>query len=238
MATLTDFHSHILPNIDDGSSSVEESVAMLRLMAEQGIKRVVATPHFMPNLDTPESFIEKRNESERLLRSAMEGIDGLPELEMGAEVYFFRGMSESETLPMLSIGNTGAILIEMPPAPWSETIFRELDSIWTTRRLLPIIAHVERYITPFTAKKVLRRLAGMHVLVQSNASFFTDKRSSSLALRLLKKRMIHLIGSDCHGIESRVPNMQGAISVIEGRLGIEAIERIAFYEDSVLGAKL
>ena len=60
MSQVIDFHSHILPGIDDGSKNVEESLQMLRMMAKQGITHVVATPHFYPQHDTPESFLKRR----------------------------------------------------------------------------------------------------------------------------------------------------------------------------------
>ena len=69
---VTDFHSHILPGVDDGSSSLEQSLQMLRMEAEQGIRHVVATPHFYARYDAPETFLEKRSRAEALLREAME----------------------------------------------------------------------------------------------------------------------------------------------------------------------
>ena len=72
MNMLSDFHSHILPGIDDGSKTVEESIALLRAEAEQGVKRVVATPHFYSNRDTMEGFLERRHAAVEALRQAME----------------------------------------------------------------------------------------------------------------------------------------------------------------------
>ena len=60
MRYFTDFHSHILPEIDDGSSSVEESLAMLQAERDQGIQSVVATPHFYAHHDSPERFLKRR----------------------------------------------------------------------------------------------------------------------------------------------------------------------------------
>ena len=68
MREIIDFHSHILPGIDDGSRNVEESIALLRKEAEQGITHVIATPHFYPQHDTPERFLKRRNEAETVLR--------------------------------------------------------------------------------------------------------------------------------------------------------------------------
>ena len=222
---LTDFHSHILPGIDDGSSSVEESIALLRAEAEQGIKRVVATPHFFASRQTPLTFIERRDEAEAQLKAAISDMEGFPSLEVGAEVHFFRGMSESELLPMLTIRGTNAILIEMPPAPWTETMFSELEEIWHKRRLIPILAHIERYISPLKARAIFRRLTEMPLLIQSNADFFVERSTSGLAIKLLKEDKIHLLGSDCHSTRSRRPNMGSAITIIENKLGKEAFIR-------------
>ena len=57
---MVDFHTHILPKMDDGSRSSEESVAMLRMLAEQGIKRVVLTPHYYPEAESPEDCLRRR----------------------------------------------------------------------------------------------------------------------------------------------------------------------------------
>ena len=98
MSNIVDFHSHILPGIDDGSQSVEESLALLRMEAEQGIRRVVATPHFYPRHDTPDRFLRRRARAEEILRDEMAKEPGLPELCIGAEVYFFSGISESDAI--------------------------------------------------------------------------------------------------------------------------------------------
>ena len=86
MTGIVDFHSHILPGIDDGSESLQESIAMLRTEAAQGIGHVVATPHFYPRYETPEDFLHKRDQAEAVLLSAMKREKGLPQLSVGAEV--------------------------------------------------------------------------------------------------------------------------------------------------------
>jgi protein-tyrosine phosphatase len=93
MMRPADFHSHILPGGDDGSRSVNESLKMLSLDADQGIRRVIATPHFYANHDTPERFLKRREAAWSHLREAVEGFSGLPEIVLGAEVYYFPGMS-------------------------------------------------------------------------------------------------------------------------------------------------
>lgn len=230
---LTDFHSHILPGIDDGSASVEESLAMLRLEQEQGIRHVVATPHFYPNYDNPAHFLEKRERAEALLRRVLEEHSDLPEVTVGAEAYYFRGMCESDLLPQLTIRGKRCILIEMPNGHWTDEMYRELADIWEKRKILPIIAHIDRYITPLRAKKV-QRLAELPVYVQANAEFFLDRATSAFALRLLKADRIQLLGSDCHNLDSRSPNLGEAAQLIARKLGQETLERIRGYERSVM----
>lgn len=226
----TDFHSHILPGVDDGSASVEESLQMLRLEAEQGVKRVIATPHFYPRYDTPEQFLSRRERAMAELREAMAKEADLPEITLGAEVYFFRGMSQSDALSQLTIGGGSHILIEMPFGPWTPEMYRELSDIRTRRGIVPIVAHLDRYIRPFHTHGILQRLDELPVLVQANTEFFLNGRTSSLALRMLKGDRIHLLGTDCHNLTSRKPNMDLALQKIQKKLGQPVMDRLEKYE--------
>ena len=232
---VRDFHSHILPGMDDGSADVAESLAMLRMEAEQGISHVVATPHFYARYDNPDHFLEKRDRAEQLLREAMATESGLPEITVGAEVYFFRGMSESDFLPRLTIGSESCILIEMPHGHWTEEMYRELAAVWEKRRILPIIAHIDRYIRPFHARKVLQKLEQLPVYVQANADFFLERSTTGLAMRMLKEDRIQLLGSDCHNMDSRKPNLGSALERIEKKIGSEVLDAVRKYEHEVLG---
>ncbi len=231
----TDFHSHILPGVDDGSLDVEMSLAMLRMEAAQGISCVIATPHFYPQYDSPDRFLERRDRALARLLEAMEPEPGLPELLLGAEVYFFRGMSQSDQLRRLTIAGKNCILIEMPPPPWTAEMYRELSDIWTQRGILPIVAHIDRYISPLRTHGIPESLARMPVLVQANASFFLDKRTGWMARQLLKAGWIHLLGSDCHNITTRKPNLGDALQCIRRRLGEAALEQLEYHQGNALG---
>lgn len=207
---------------------------MLRLEVEQGIHHVVATPHFYARYDSPESFLKKRDAAEELLRKEMKKHSGLPELSVGAEVYFFRGMSESEFLSQLTIRGKSCILIETPHAPWSEESFRELEAIWEKRRIIPIIAHIDRYIAPFRTHRIPEKLARMPVYVQANAEFFLERSTAAMAMRMLKADRIQLLGSDCHNMDSRKPDLAEAVERIQRKLGNDAIEMIRAYESKIM----
>lgn len=223
---IFDFHSHVLPGVDDGSASVEESIAMLQCEAEQGIRHVIATPHFYAQYDSPQRFLERRLQAEERLRDAMSGVAGLPQLTMGAEVRLFPGISECDSLSQLTIGKNGYILIEMPQAPWSPRDWKELAEIPDKQGLTPIIAHVDRYIRPMRTYGIPQRLEELPVLVQANASFFSNGMTARMAMGMLKKQQIHLLGSDCHNMTSRKPNLGEAVQKIHARLGEEPLQRI------------
>lgn len=229
-----DFHSHILPGIDDGSSSLKESIGMLRMEADQGIRHVIATPHFYAKHDSPERFLSRRKASEERLREVLEEHPELPRITVGAEVYYFPGISDSEALLGLTIDKTGCILLEMPYPPWTPRMYQEMENIRVKQGLTPIIAHVDRYIRPFKTYGIPEQLSQMPVLVQANASFFFRRSTAPMAMRLLKQERIHLLGSDCHNLTDRLPNLGAAYAQIQRRLGDEAIDRIEFYEQEIV----
>lgn len=227
-----DFHTHILPEIDDGSVSVQESLEMLGILSRQGVRCVALTPHFYANHDTPARFAEKRQGAYEKLTAALG--ESAMELRLGAEVHYFEGISDCDALEELAISGTGCILVEMPSPPWSERMLHELLGIYQKRGLTPIIAHIDRYIEPLRTHGIPERLAKLPVLVQANASFFIRRGTRSQALRLLRSGRIHLLGTDCHHADARRPNMDEALRIIEKKLGPDAIAQISAAEHRVL----
>ena len=221
---IVDFHTHILPGVDDGSSSIECSRQMLFMLKRQGITHIVATPHFYASYDDPVHFLKRRQTAYERLCAAM--IPDPPELLLGAEVRFFEGISDCDDLKQLAIGNTGHILIEMPPAPWSDRMLWELTELKYKYGLTPILAHLDRYISPWRNGGLPQKLRELPVLVQVNTSAFLRVSTRRMALRLLRDGTMHLLGSDCHNITSRRPDMAKAFEVISRGLGQEALDRI------------
>ena len=223
---MIDFHSHILPGIDDGSPSVEVSISMLRAAAQQGVTHVVATPHFYARHDNLQRFLDRRSRAEAALREEMSRHQGLPQVLVGAEVAFFRGISDSLSLPELTIRGKRCILIEMPQSPWREEYYQELEAIWRKRSVIPMIAHIDRYIAPLRTYGIPQRLEQLPVYVQANGSFFLGGARARLAMRMLKAGQIHLLGSDCHNLSDRKPNLGPAMEKIRRHLGEDALARI------------
>ena len=233
---IVDFHSHILPGIDDGSDSLEMSLAMLIRSRKQGIKQMVATPHFYAWNDTPGQFLARRAEAEARLREAMAEETGMPQLTMAAEVAFYPGMSGSDALQSLCIGQSKYILVELPVTPWYDSVYQELQGIWDCQGIVPVIAHIDRCLEPFRTERLMRRLEELPVLIQANAEFFLQKSTARTAMRLLRKGRIHLLGSDCHNLSSRAPNLGRAVEEIQRKLGSDALAWIADHQQDILSS--
>lgn len=207
---------------------------MLELEAKHGVSHVVATPHFYARHDSPEHFFKRRMDSELRLREIIGEREDLPQITVGAEVYYYSGISESDILQKLTIGNTKYIMIEMPFPPWTDAMYEELRRIQMRQGLTPIVAHVDRYIGPFRTYQIPERLQELPVLVQANASFFLRRGTQHMALRMLKEDKIHLLGSDCHNMKERPPNLRPAAKKIHEKLGRDTLRRIYSYEKDIL----
>ena len=231
MSSVIDFHTHILPAVDDGSDSLESSLRMLEMESEQGIERVVLTPHFYANHDSPERFLKRRSKAFAQLSESLEKIDKSPSLYLGAEVYYFEGISDCEFLQEMAIdlayNGKRLVMIEMPMRKWSERMLLEIDGIWHKQRLVPVIAHIDRYIDAMGMKNIPERLFELPVLIQANSGFFIKRSSRKLALNMLQQGKIQLLGSDCHDIDDRKPNLSEAIQIIKRQIGEAELERIA-----------
>lgn len=205
---MIDFHSHILPGVDDGPQTMEESLGMLRSSFLQGVDAIVSTSHFYANEEYPEDFLKRRNAAAQQLEDAMLlSVDIYPQVILGAEVLYFPGISEAEEIELLRIGDSRNILIEPPMAPWSEDMLDEIRQLGQNFDLIPIIAHVDRYMTMLQDPSLLDRVRKRDLVVQVNGSYFLNFQTRETAVRNLKAGKVQLIGSDCHNLDSRPPNL-------------------------------
>lgn len=225
---MIDWHSHILPGMDDGSKNAEETKALLQMQREQGIKTVVATPHFYANDESVESFLKRREESFNKIKA-----EELPEILLGAEVSYYQGISRLTDLKRLCLQNSKILLLEMPVGRWTETVIRELTEMSGNGSVKIILAHIERYIG-FQKKETLQKLLENGILFQANADFFISLSTRRKALTLLKEGKIHFIGSDCHNVRSRPPKIGRAFETIRRKLGETFVSQMNEYGFSIL----
>ena len=228
---MIDFHSHILPGIDDGSKDVEESLKLLEMLQQQGIDTVVATPHFDPDKESVKDFLVRRQISFENLKPQLPV--QTPVILLGAEVAYYEGISHLDELSKLCIGNSGILLLEMPMAKWSQFVWNELKALSTVKGYTIIIAHIERYMNAQTSE-MWKRLRELGILIQVNAGFFNRFGSRRKALKMLLNGQINVIGSDCHNIDSRPPCMEQAFGIIRSKAGDEFFTEFTEYHRELI----
>ena len=216
---MIDMHCHILPGIDDGAKTVEDSMVLLKEEKNQGIKKIVFTPHFNPERQNLEHFLAARDDSFKRLSSA-EGFGELGiETKLGCEIYFSMRIIEME-LSKLAFENTNYLLIEFPTNNRPYGVTRTMQSI-LERGYTPILAHVERY-EYFTDDPIkLYDLVSMGCIAQVNASAVTGNVSIKgvSPLQYINWELAHIISSDAHSIQKRPPDTMDAYKLVEKKLG-------------------
>lgn len=228
---MIDFHSHILPGVDDGSANVEESIALLNLLADQGVECVVATPHFYANHESVEEFLSRRQAAYNTLKSNLPECS--PQIVLGAEVRYYEGISRMSNLRSLCMEGSKLLLLEMPMGSWTEYTIRELIDISCSTGVKLVLAHVERYWTS-QKRSVWDRLLDNDILMQVNAGFFNRFGTRLKAINLLATHTVHLIGSDCHNLTDRQPKIRQAFDRIEKKLGAGFVSRMNEFSSSLL----
>ena len=216
---MLDIHSHILPKFDAGSKSTATSLEMLRRSKQQGVSTIVSTSHFYADNESPGSFRSRRAHARHKIEAALTGSE--PDILYGAEVFYYPGISHSDEVAGLAIKGTSLIMIELPFIPWQDNIFEELMSFQYNNKPHIVLAHVERYMD-IQKKNVFRALFDRPFYFQCNAEAFTLRRSRKLALELLDADLLHFLGTDCHNITDRPPNMEEAQKVIEKKFSPRA----------------
>ena len=229
---MIDFHSHILPEMDDGSESVDLTRKMLRASAQDGVTEIVATPHFYADQENPSDFLKRREEARQKVLPLYGSFDGLPAMRMGAEVRYFDGMSIASGMERLCIQGTSLMLVEMPFRSWTESMLRELSGL-QERGIMPILAHVDRY-NAFRDDALLRRLRAEEIYLQLNADALLRGLRSWRAIRRVGKLEVDILGSDCHSMGQRSPNLQKAQEIIVRRCGDHVMERLTRNAEKLL----
>lgn len=211
---MIDIHAHILPGVDDGSSSLEESLTMLKIAAEDGIKAIVVTPHIYQVGKYIEFEENQRKEYQLKFNELKENAahhDIEIEILPGAEVFFVTDLREKleNQRGLLTINNSDYFLLEFPPDmifPGSEEYIFDL----VTDGFIPIICHPERNQVFQQNLRLLYQLLQAGALAQIDAGSIRGDFGStaySTCIHLLKHNLVHVIASDCHDSRTRVPGL-------------------------------
>lgn len=229
MDKMIDFHSHILPKIDDGSKSSDESIEMLLAERQQGVSDIIATPHFYAHDVSISHFLERRKASyDRLFEKiALKGVQAdVPKIHVGAEAYYFPGMGRAEELSKLCVNEGDLLLLEMPFAQWTKDVLKDVEQILHEQKLRVMLAHVERFYGYQKKKDIWDEVLSLPIIFQINAGGLEDRKERKVALKLLKEELPIVMGSDCHGIKRRPPNLASGRNIVEKKMGTACLEQI------------
>ena len=223
---LIDIHCHILPKVDDGPDSVEESMKILKDMRRQGIKHVIVTPHYRPEMFEPS--MKRVIYSYRHLRDiAYEmGVS----MSLGCEYYRNEQIIDHmDNRKRPSMAGSRYVLIEFSMNDLFPTVRNYVYEL-VTHGYQPIVAHVERYFCCQKMEKI-QELKDMGALIQVNAGSVLGEEGWKLkkfCLELMKKDLIDFIASDTHNTSDRKLNLKKCASYVTKKMGKQYAERIFF----------
>lgn len=230
---MIDFHTHILPEVDDGSTSLEMSVALLKELKNQGVKKVLLTPHFYAYASSAVVFAQRREKSKHELLMELKKNPVDIELYLGCEVLYFEELWRIEELREFCIKGTDYILVEMPFAPWTENMLRGVEKV-IGKGLTPIIAHFERYVKYRGNREKLYQLAEMGSLLQMNCKYINDFKTRRKAIKFIKSGAVFAMGTDCHNLSDRAPNYSRAVNILKKKLSDSELKKLLSRPNSIL----
>ena len=209
---MIDIHTHITPNVDDGSSSIEMSLEMLRSEAAQGGSKVFLTPHsFAFETKRPESVFAKMKKVQESAAS-----EGIPlQIYQGCEIYTYRDkmgriLQDLQNGRIPSMNGTRYVMAEFDVYEVDIDDARYCLNSYLEKGWIPIIAHAERYCWTFASVENIRILKDMGCLVQVNYYDLIEEPNHDIrtcAQELLKAELVDMMGSDAHRTNHRPPKL-------------------------------
>ena len=224
---MIDFHTHILPNIDDGSRSIDETFNLIKEAKEVGFDGIILTSHYIENFyetDVPERDIWVKAISENL---GAKGID--TDLYLANEIYISENMMGLlEQRKASTINNSCYVLFELP---LNEEPLNLYDVIYSLQenKLIPILAHPERYSFVQKEPELIYDLIEKGCLMQANYGSIIGQygvKAEYIVKKFLENNMIHFLGSDVHRQNSIYPKIPFALEKIKEIVGEEKLEEL------------
>ncbi len=210
-----DIHTHILPGVDDGSKNMDETVQMLSAALKQGIKTIIATPHFAVGREnTP---VDQLNSIRDMVQAEAKKLDKDLKIEIGNELYYSKSIIDAlKSKEALTLAGGRYVLVEFSVNEKYREIYRGLNDL-VRAGYAPVLAHMERYFCLNKREDLVSELIEMGVYIQMNSSSLIGgifNSEAALNRKLVKQGFVHFIGSDCHDQKYRVPSMQSAVDAL------------------------
>lgn len=226
-----DIHSHILPGIDDGSVSMEETYRILQLAYAEGIRVIIATPHFIAGTDNADTQ-RLKEVYDQVVRVAAEVSEELCIL-LGNELYYNIGLIEAlKQEAALTIDGTRYILVEFAPIIPFRKLWEGLNHC-IFAGYIPILAHAERYKCLVKDPASVKDLINLGAYIQLNFSCLTGRWFDSeyyYGRKLLQKGWVHFLGTDTHGTYQKTLYAKRAVTYLRRKYG-EAMVRQLLWDN-------
>ena len=196
---MIDIHSHIIPNVDDGARSVEETFNILKEAQEAGFTDVILTSHFLLNYyeTNAQELIFWKEKLQEVLKKQGTKIN----LHSGMEIYITNQMEELlENKKILTLANSRYMLIELPLAT-NVKYFDYVVYYLEAKGIKPIIAHPERYKCVQKDPDIVEEYIEKGCLIQCNYGSIVNlygREAEKTIKTILKKNQVHFLGSDVH----------------------------------------
>lgn len=233
---MLDFHTHILPQMDDGSKSVLESEEMINVLINDGVKYICLTPHFYSQNESAEKFLKRRENcyKELLKHNSFPDTNFL----LGAEVYFKDSIFSVKDIKPLCINNTKFILTEFPYDEYiTNKTLKRMEKFISKYNITPVLAHIERYPEVFNDKKLLDTFIELGCKNQMNLYSFDSDFLTKKLLRYLDEGYISFWGTDSHNMKRRSPIYKRHIELIKNELGDEFLINLTNTQIKLLTGK-
>ena len=203
---MIDIHCHILPEVDDGSRSLNESIEMAMIAKEQGITKIVNTSHYHPDFryKNGEELLKELEDFNNVLKENMIDI----EVVIGNEIYYTKDLiKEIDELDFYTLNNSRYILIELPPTNFPKDLCNIVYEL-KEKNYIPVFAHVERYREVQENPELIYEVINAGAIIQVNSHSILGKSGKELQKvcnTLLNRNMIHVVGTDAHSSKRRTP---------------------------------
>ena len=224
---MIDIHCHILPNVDDGSESLEESIAMAKIAESEGITKIVNTSHCHFDFKYKKGN-ELKLELEKFNQALKEENINI-EVLLGNELYYTSDLIERfNELDFFSMNNSKYILMEFSPINFPKNIEDVIYEI-KIRGYIPIIAHAERYKQVQEDVNIVLDCIKECALIQVNASSILGKngeKAEDTSKKLLDNNMVHFVATDAHSSNRRRPLIKDSYNYILKNYGKEVSEKL------------
>lgn len=213
---MIDLHTHIVFDVDDGSKSIQDSLEILKIAHERGIKAMFATPHFIEGYVMPDALLVKERVLELSRHMKTSGLD-MP-IYSGHEIMLdYNTLDHLKEGRALSLNDTRYVLVEMP----MHTQLNNLNEIFFNFQVsgyVPVIAHPERYDyvqdNPALIEDWITKGALLQINLLSLYNKYGDKAKKT-AIKLLKSHMYHFVGSDVHSHQSTALSVSTPLAKIK-----------------------